>query len=130
MISDPCKKLSGELGSLFECAHLESNRIRIRTPFTYPDGDFVDLFIEDDGSRITDLGETLRWLRMQTATKKRTVKQQSLIESVCANGNLELRRGQIQTKRGDLESANLAGHVINLAQACVRVSDVWFTYRS
>lgn len=37
---------------------------RIRTPFTYPDGDVIDLFyqIHDDGQvTVSDLGETMRW---------------------------------------------------------------------
>lgn len=127
--SKPCEILASELGSLFECRQISDDLVRIRTPFTYPDGDIVDLFVEDDGSRITDLGETLRWLRMQTATRTRTIKQQSIIESVCSCNGLELSLGQIRTKTGDLTSRTLASSVVSLAQGCVRVSDVWFTYR-
>jgi len=122
---DPCNELSRDLGSLFRCTRI-SDLIRVTTPFTYPDGDFVDVFVEDDGSRVTDLGETLRWLRMQTGAKRRTTKQQSLIDSVCGASGLELHQGQLRT--GSNESKILTESIVRVAETCARVSDAWYTH--
>jgi hypothetical protein len=57
------------LGLLFTCEPVDQY-MRIQTPYLYPDGDVIDIFCkESDGIvTLTDLGETLRWLRMQTVT--------------------------------------------------------------
>ena len=50
---------------LFSQSKLDFGYTRIRTPFTYPDGDVIDLFyqIHDDGNvTLSDRGETMRWL--------------------------------------------------------------------
>ena len=68
-----CDNLAGELGELFTCVITERHA-KIRTPFLYPDGDNIDLFVtEKDGSLVvSDLGETLRWLRSQTLLRSRS----------------------------------------------------------
>jgi hypothetical protein len=61
------------LGSLF-CVATHRDLIRIRTPFWYPDGGVVDLFLKEHDGRftLTDLGEALGWLRAQSLTGKRS----------------------------------------------------------
>jgi hypothetical protein len=41
---DICRTLSGELGELYTCSTLGSFQ-RIRTPYLYPDGDNIDIFL-------------------------------------------------------------------------------------
>ncbi len=133
-MTDACKTLKDNLGSLFHCKEMRNDLIRIRTPFSYPDGDLVDLFLENDGSKLTDLGETLRWLRMQSVATRRTVKQKDLIQRTCDANGFSLNRGAIEVslRHGDVvtHASRLAELVLRLAQACVRISDVWFTYRT
>ncbi len=40
----PCEILRSKMGDLFECSQ-HDRLIRIRTPFLYPDGDIIDLFL-------------------------------------------------------------------------------------
>lgn len=65
----PCVLIQEQMGELFRCVEV-GDCIRIRTPFMYPDGDYIDIFWEPNngGETITlsDLGETVRWLKMQT----------------------------------------------------------------
>lgn len=129
MIADPCATLSRQLGALFECRE-QGQYIRIRTPYLYPDGDTIDVFLSptEDPPRLTDLGETLRWLATQTISDRRTTKQQALIRDVCLTLGIELYKGMLQQRvraEGDL-----AGALVNVAQAVIRVSDLWFTFRS
>ena len=91
-----CETLSKTLGALFSCVDV-NGFTRIRTPFLYPDGDVIDLFVQNlnGAMTITDLGETLRWLRSQSIAPRRTPKQTKLIEDVCLNHGLEFYKGML-----------------------------------
>ncbi len=124
-----CESISRTLPSLFECSPAPVEGARVRTPMLYPDGDIVDIFVLDRGDYhlLTDFGEALGWLRMQSISTRRTPRQLELIKDVCRTLGIELSRGQLTLKvdaDGDMAEA-----VVRLAQAVVRVSDVWFTFR-
>jgi hypothetical protein len=129
MTTNPCAEIAKSLGELFSCSPV-SDYSRIRTPFLYPDGDVIDLFYKESQGipTISDLGETLRWLRMQSLSPRRTQRQQKLIEDVCLNHGLELFKGMLiaRIRPGD----NFASTVIRLAQGALRVADLWFTMRT
>lgn len=127
-MSSTCQQLAARLGELFVCS-AQGSRIRIRTPLYYPDGSVIDLFYEEGaGSRtLSDLGETLGWLRLQTGVLKRTPKQNRIIEDACLTHGIELFKGMLTLRLRVDES--LAGAVLRLGQAAVRVSDLWFTSR-
>jgi len=129
MISAPCAAIGEHLGELFDCTP-KGSHIRIRTPYLYPDGDVLDLFLttNEHPQRLTDLGETLRWLSLQASSQKRTKKQLGLIQDTCVTLGVELYKGMLQ-KRIHADN-DLAASVTLLAQAAVRVSDLWFTFRS
>ena len=129
-VSRMCGVLQREMGSLFSCSK-QGDRLRIRTPYLYPDGDCIDLFCKvDDGGVMTvsDLAETTGWLRMQTAGSRRSPKQARLIEDACVTHGIEFYRGMLQARcrTGD----ELAQVVTRVAQAALRVSDLWFTFRT
>ena len=124
----PCKRIAEQMGGLFKCEE-HNSYIRIRTPFLHPDGDVIDLFLREDNSHatLTDLGETVRWLRSQVHVTRRTKKQTRLIEDICQNNGVAFFKGMLQLKVTDLD---LAEAVTRLGQACVQVSDIWFTFRT
>ncbi len=125
----PCEWIAASMGSLFECEPLD-NYIRIRTPFMYPDGDSVDLYLKEQGAilMLTDLGETLQWLWMQQVAERRTKKQERLIQDIAAGAGVELFRGMLIVRLRDQQE--MAQAVTVLSQAALRVSDIWFTFRS
>ena len=129
MSSLPCEVIGRTLGALFTCSEVNNNT-RIRTPFLYPDGDVIDLFYtEPDGKpTVTDFGETLRWLRMQSLSPRRSPRQQKLVEDVCLNHGIELHNGMLMSQVKKEE--NLAETVIRLTQGAMRVADLWFTLRT
>ena len=125
-----CGALREGLPDLYDCAPAPRDGVRIRTPLLYPDGGVVDIFVVERGGAytLTDLGETLGWLRMQTVNPRRTPRQQRLIDDVCRTLGVELSRGQLVLRSASV--AELGESVTRLAQAAVRVSDIWFTLRS
>lgn len=128
-ISKICGEFSSGLGQLFDCSE-QGPYVRIRTPYLYPDGDVIDLFckVEDGVLTVSDLGETTRWLRMQTISPKRSAKQKALIEDACLTHGVEFYKGRLLARCRAGES--LASVVLRVAQAALRVSDLWFTFRT
>ncbi len=127
--SNLCADLQRDLGELFSCGqHGEFQRIR--TPYLYPDGDYIDLYVETNGDiiSVSDLGETLRWLRSQTLSPRRSPKQNALIADACLTHGVEFYKGTLlaRCRPGD----SLAGVTMRVAQVCLRVSDLWFTFRT
>lgn len=125
-----CESLKANVGELFECQDMQGS-VRIRTPYLYPDGDYIDLFVKpsESGVTVTDLGETTRWLRMQTISPRRSTKQRQMIEDACLTHGVEFFRGMLMV-RSSLNATELAAAVTRLAQAALRVSDLWFTFRT
>lgn len=115
--------LKTDLGELFACTE-QGEYQRIRTPYLYPDGDNIDLFCKtrDEVITVTDLAETVRWLRMQSVSPRRTPKQRQLIEDVCVTHGVEFYRGMLQARCRPSES--LAQVVTRVAQAAQRVSEM------
>lgn len=117
------------LGAMFVVTS-KGDLTRVRTPFWYPDGGVVDVFVKehDDTFTITDLGEALGWLRMQTLVTKRSPKQQRLVQDICTTHGVELFRGQLVLRCSGAEQFPRA--LVRLGQAAVRVADLWFTTRT
>ena len=126
----PCEMIAAQLGALFQCSVTSRGHVRIRTPFYYPDGGLVDVFLvtHDGQESITDFGEALGWLRSQSIRGRRTPKQDKLIQDVCLTQGVELFKGQIVSRLPG--QALLARTVIRVSQAAVRMADLWFTMRT
>ena len=124
-----CEAIAEQIGGLFSCTPVREY-VRIRTPFLYPDGDVIDLFLKESQGNVTltDLGETLRWLRGQSISQRRSAKQQQLIEDVCLTHGIELYKGMLMVRLRAEEGMGSA--VTRLAQAALRVADIWFTLRT
>ncbi len=63
----------------------------MRTPFLYPDGDYIDVFVveRDGGLEVTDYGEALGWLQMQLRNDQLSPKQRRLLDDVCLTLGVE-----------------------------------------
>jgi hypothetical protein len=126
-----CELIAPRLGALFTCSDL-GEYTRVRTPFLYPDGDVVDLYAKTRGANepvtLTDLGESLRWLRMQNAASRRTAKQRRMVDDVCLTQGVQLFRGMLTVNIANHEDLPTA--IVRLGEAAIRVSDIWFTFRT
>jgi Domain of unknown function DUF1828 len=124
-----CNILAEQLSEMFVCKE-QGNFVRVRTPFMYPDGGIVDVYVSQrDGSYcVSDLGETLGWLRMNSLAAKRSPKQNRLIGDTCLTLGLELFRGQLIARAQD--GPALATAIMRVGQGAIRVADLWFTTRT
>jgi hypothetical protein len=126
---DVCAAVAKGLGEAFECRP-QGQYLRVRTPLLYPDGGVVDVFVRerDADIAVTDLGEALGWLRQQTVGGKRSPKQQRLLQDICLTLGVELFRGQLLARAAN--GAGLTDLILRVAQAAMRVGDLWFTTRT
>ena len=124
-----CSEIQEAFGSQFVCSR-QGDYERIRTPYLYPDGEYIDLYCDtrSNAVTVTDLAETTRWLWMQSASQRRSLKQNQLIEDTCKTHGIEFRQGMLQARCKPGEP--LAEVVTRVAQAALRVSDLWFTFRA
>ena len=129
MSASPCELIQQTIGELFTCSTV-NEYTRIRTPFLYPDGDVIDVYMKETAGvlTITDLGESLRWLRMQSLSPRRSPKQKKLVEDVCLTHCLEFFRGMLVLRLNPGETLGKA--VTRVAQGALRVTDLWFTLRT
>jgi hypothetical protein len=121
--------VASQLGELF-VASQHGEVVRVRTPFWYPDGDVIDVFVREEGGTftVTDLGEALGWLRLQSISDRRSPKQERLLQDIGLTLGVELFRGQIMLRCNS--PAELAAAVHRVGQAALRISDLWFTTRT
>ena len=129
-INELCASLGRSLPSMFQCSPAPHEGVRVRTPMLYPDGGVVDVFVLERGSGylVTDFGDALGWLGIQSVSRQRSPKQQVLIRDVCQTLRIQLDQDQLVVRSAEMRT--LAESVLRLAQAAVRVSDIWFTFRS
>lgn len=118
------RHLSGRIPGLFVCSPAPLGRLRVETPMLYPDGDIVDVFVAERGATwcVTDLGETLGWLGLQSVSDRRSAKQDEVIGEVCRALQVTLRSGRLELQVSTLD--DLGEAVVRVAQAVVRIADV------
>lgn len=127
--ADLCATISAGLPPLFQCALAPREGVLVQTPFLYPDGGVVELAVVPRNGRfaVTDHGEALGWLGMQSVRGNMSPKQRALVGDVCQTLGVDLNRGRLVLWCDS--PAELGETVHLLGQAVVRVADVWFTLR-
>ncbi len=125
-----CASVGRTLPPLFVCSPAPREGVRVRTPMLYPDGEVVDVFVLERGSgyTVTDFGDALGWLWLQSISQRRSGRQETLVQDVCRTLRIELFHDQLVLRQ--VREDTLGEAVVRVAQAAVRVSDLWFTLRS
>ena len=129
-VTELCSSIGQSLPPLFVCSPGPQEGVRVRTPLLYPDGGVVDVFVLEYscGYTITDFGDALGWLSLQSVGQHRTLKQQALVQDVCQTLRIEIIQDQLVLH--EVTKDALGESVLRVAQTAVRVSDLWFTLRS
>ena len=125
-----CKKIYDTVDTFFPCEGKENFTV-LQTPFLYPDGDCISLYIEpkqDNTFTVSDFGETVRWLRSSTPSLKRTPRQNLIIQDICLTHDVEFVNGVLRVS--GLREIDVPEVVFRVSQAAIRVSDIWLTFRN
>jgi hypothetical protein len=113
----------------FTCVPME-NKLRIVTPYLYPDNDLIEVFVEELPSnqiRVTDLTETLRHLHARGFDVFESPKRKFMVETIASRTGVELFNGQL-AKTGEVNQlGDLLFDVIVVARG---VSDLIYTSKT
>lgn len=134
-----CQELAQLVGgfSLIEaCDQTRDGSLRISTPFRYPDGSQIDLFLGDPRQFrlarefvLSDKGQTTAYLLDLNVKPWTTKKRKQAVSDICETLNVQLDGGQLKIVVDPAELHELPSMIVRLAQACIRVSDLAFTQR-
>ena len=116
----------GQLQGEFACLPAQDNRIRLITPYLYPDHDRIELFIrlQGDDAIVSDLGETLRYLDTTGMQVIGYPKRQFKANRIAEGLGVQMERGII-VKRGKVTEIGLL--VFDVVTACKAVGDLVYS---
>lgn len=113
----------------FSCISSD-DRLRIITPYLYPDNDLIEIFVEEELSgqvRATDLGETLRHLHARGFDPFESPKRKFMVETIASRVGVDVLRGQL-TKTGDI--SQLGDLFLDVIIAARGMSDLIYTSKT
>jgi len=113
----------------FKCL-AAGRRLRIITPYTFPDNDFAEIFVEELGNgsvRVTDLGETFRHLHSQGFDVTASSKRRFLAETISSRLNVDIREGRIEKSGG---APNVGEILLDVILAVRGVADLIYTSKT
>ena len=115
--------------SEFECSPALREGVRVRTPMLLPDRDLVDVFVIERNGKfvVTDYGDTLGWMGVQSVRSKPPKAQVAMIQHVCRSLGLVMDHGELMVK--DVPFDRLPDAVFRVAQGVVRVADSAYAAR-
>lgn len=121
--------INNSVSSLFKCNQTTGNFLSITTPFSYPDGDEIELFIEFRNNYfiLSDMGETLRYLDTYLLEVTSTQKRRGIVNDLIKSNNLLFDKGKVYAVIKNSE--NILDAIFNMSQAIIRLSDLLFTMK-
>lgn len=136
-MSIDCSFMHGEIAQLplvVACDVVRSGALRIATPFVYPNGERIDVFIEQEADlagelRLSDYGQTLGFLAEMGIKAWGTKRRADLIRSICESLDVSQVGDRLLIRIPASERHRIPAAIARLAQACIRASDLLFTAR-
>lgn len=121
------------------CDVVRDGSLRLSTPFQYPDGTYIDVFVAQPPLQgelyppaivISDKGRTVANLLDVHVKPWTTQKRKQLVADICASLDVAQNGGEFLVRVQPASIGEFPQAVVRLAQACIRVSDIAFTQRS
>ncbi len=123
------EKYVASLKEGFKCVP-SGKRLRIITPYPYPDNDLIEIFVEalqDARVEVTDLGETLRHLHSQGFDVTSSPKRGFLAETVASRVGVGIINGRL-SKTGPMEKSG--DLMLDVIVASRGISDLIYTSKT
>ncbi len=116
------------------CDIVRNGMLRIETPFQYPDGSHIDLFLGRDQDLVgnlllTDLGQTTSYLLDLHVKPWTTKKRKTILADICTSLGVQQQGSEYRLMLTEAEVQNLPQLLVRLAQTCIRVADLAMTQR-
>ncbi|HZL29301.1 MAG TPA: DUF1828 domain-containing protein [Acidobacteriaceae bacterium] len=98
------------------------------TPFMYPNGEYVDLFLDSQHPllntyKLSDYGQTSQYLRSSLVLASSTARKREIIRDITSQLNVSFS-GDLYINLAQEEIGDISDAIRRLSQACVRISDL------
>ncbi len=123
-------------GVITECDQVRDGAVRMATAFTYPNGDGIDIFLNEDraiplfpGYLLSDYGQTVSYLQQLRLKPWSTKRRQQVIGDICESLDVKFEGGEFNLHFDSLDTAEMGAFVLRLVQACIRLADMSLMHR-
>lgn len=128
------RQLVGGFSLVESCDVIANGMIRLSTPFRYPDGSAIDLFLtpQPDAAHqltLTDLGHTTAYLLDMQVKPWTTKKRFKQIQDICQSLAVTRDGGELKIILDVGDAPQVASMLVRLGQACLRMADMALTQR-
>jgi hypothetical protein len=111
-----------------ECGAVRGGALRLSTPFVYPNGEHIDVFLEVaqklyGGYRLSDYGRTSHYLRNANSSIEGSAKKKQILQDILAQAGVKLRDGDLTIEIASTELRHISEAMLRLTHACVRISE-------
>lgn len=119
-----------------ECDTIRNGAVRFSTPFTYPDGSFIDLFLTRyeglfDRYSLSDYGQTYHYLYDMGFKVWSTKHRRQLLTDIISALDVKYLENTFLIPHIELDNLkDLPDYIVRLSQACIRIADLSFMHRS
>jgi hypothetical protein len=116
-----------------QCDVIKSGALRISTPFRYPNGSKIDVFLQpnDSGHHVlSDGGQTTDYVSDMQFNLWSSKKRRTLIDDICAPLGVTHEDESFEIVLPPDEMSDLSHAIVRLAQACIRATDLIYTQRA
>lgn len=132
-----CETLKAHLSAfslMRHCDIVKDKSLRIATPFQYPDGSLIDVFLEGDSElwetlELSDKGQTTSYLLDLQVKHWTTLRRKTIVADICKTLGVKHEGGVFKISFPAADIGSVSDYLVRLAQACIRVTDVSFTQR-
>jgi Domain of unknown function DUF1828 len=117
-----------------KCDVIQCGDLRIATPFIYPNGSHIDLFLIKTNELFTnyvlsDFGQTADYVADMQFSLWATKKRRTIIDDICQSLRVTNSDGQFEIQLTPEDFTQFYNPIVRLTQACIRISDLVFTQR-
>lgn len=127
-----CNALAGLVQALplvSGCDRIRNGSLRMSTPFSYPNGEKVDVFLDttvnlvEERILLSDNGQTalyLKWASISLSTSRK----KELVNDILDNSGVRMEGMRLVVSPRSVDRNSLSDAIFRLSQACVRISDL------
>jgi hypothetical protein len=123
------KEIARSLPLVVGCDVVRNGALRMSTPFMYPNGDHIDVFLEAKTDSLfmplslSDYGQTSLYLRGAQIEMNASSRKREIVSLILAQLNVKQRNGDLFVEIADSNPTDITDAIFRLSQACLRISD-------
>jgi hypothetical protein len=122
------KEMAHSISLVRSCDVVSSGALRLSTPFSYPNGSGIDVFMEQEpvlfeSYVLSDYGLTNLYLNDAQVKMDSTERRRQILNDICSQLGVKFRHGSFELTISGDQASDISDAVMRISQACLRVSD-------